>query len=237
MRMTRSDLSIGILSWGQHDTLVHTLESYKKNGLLKGVGQKFIFFQEYTDKDGEIAKRFGFDYYASPTNLGIARGYREMLDRVSKPYYLFLENDWWMPDPYVYRHDIEDGLEFLSTGEADVVRYRHRRYPGNPLWTLQFQGRELTRPEHLLDSVHWLVSPEQEFPDYIKSPREGWYKTSSRYANWTNNPHMVRTDWLRRTLAPRLGTRDIEKDLQAWWQEQDFSVMQGQGLFTHYRIG
>jgi hypothetical protein len=62
-----------------------------------------------------------------------------------------------------------------------------------------------------------------------------WY-TTSRYANWTNNPTMFRTKFLEKYILPRMGSRDVELDIQQWWQEQNFWVAQGEGLFTHNRL-
>jgi FkbM family methyltransferase len=101
---------------------------------------------------------------------------------------------------------------------------------------MQFKGNELSKPEHLLDCVHWLTDPDKKFPQYIKSIVPGWYITSAQYANWTNNPHMIRTDWANDVLLPRLGDKDIELSLQKWWGKTAFVVAQGEGLFTHDRL-
>lgn len=231
-------LTIGILSWGAHNTLKNTLESYKKHGLLELAAQRFIFFQEKSIADIEIAHEYGFDAYGSHTNLGIAGGYRAMLGYVTEPYYLFLENDWAIiEEPYALQRQISGGILFTGSGLADVVRYRHRRHPGNPLWTAQFQGNEMSRPEHLLDCLHWRENPDLDFPGAIFKGTHGWYGTLAAYANWTNNPHMVRAKWAREVLLPRLGDRDIELDLQEWWKTTGFVVAQGDGLFTHWRLG
>lgn len=237
--MTKLPLSIGILSWGQQKTLRNTLQSYKDFGLLDMAAQVFVFFQEWSNADIKVADEFGLEFAVSRTNLGIAGGYRAMLSQVEQPYYLFLENDWLLTAPPFFA--LEDGVKMLEHPSiADIVRYRSREFPGAPLWTMQFQGRELARPEHLLDCIHWTENPAESFPYYIERlkicPHE-WYRTRAKYANWTNNPHMARTEWLKEVIAPRLGERDIELDLQSWWQEQNYRVVQGNGLFTHWRIG
>lgn len=234
-------LAIGILSWGQHKTLRNTLDSYVANGLLEKAAQVFIFFQEMSDQDFKISEEYGIEAIGAVTNLGIAEGYRSMLEHVDQTFYLFLENDWVhiSKDSLRNKHQIEEGIELLST-DISVVRYRSTAVPGNPLWTAQFQGNELSRPEHLLDSAYWINDPSNVFPSYIQRRKvhvHPWYYTFSRYANWTNNPHMVQTHWAKEVLEPKLGDKDIEKDLQNWWQKQKFAVAQGEGLFTHWRIG
>jgi len=236
--MDQLPLTVGILSWGQHKTLMNTINSYYERGLANKPEQIFIFFQEMTNADEELAELVDFDHYGADTNLGIAGGYAAMLEHVEQPNYLFLENDWVLTeDLWSGNTAIEDGIGFLEDDIADVVRYRSKRNPGNPLWTRQFQDRELTRPEHLMDSIHWIDNPSASFPEFITQIDHDWYRTTASFANWTNNPHMAKTEWLRQNILPRLGNRDIELDLQHWWQAQDFQVAQGSGLFTHYRIG
>ena len=231
-------LTIGVLSWGAHNTLINTLESYKFRGLDKLADQRIIWFQEMSPVDIEIAKAYDYEYAGSPDNIGIAGGYRELVERATGSLFLFLENDWELiENPHI---QIAVGAACLSTCATDVVRYRHRLNPGHPLWTSQFRGNEMSRPEHLLDSVHWEEHPEKFVTDYGYHPIEslpmGWYITDSRFANWTNNPTMFRTSWIK-NLSNRFGGADVERDLQTWWQEQPFNIMQGDGLFTHNRIG
>jgi hypothetical protein len=231
-------LTIGILSWGAHDTLKHTLDTYQHWGLLEQAERKIIFFQQMDmENDLWFADHYGLEWIGAESNIGIAAGYRTMLNTVETPLYLFLENDWAIMSPPV--QGIADQLLNASTdinlGFADIVRFRSRYQPGNPLWTRQFEGSELSRPEHLLDCVHWIEHPDLKFPEQIDFNGE-LYQTTSRFANWTNNPHMASTSWLKSEIAPRIGDRDIELDLQEWWQEQDFIVAQGEGIFTHYRI-
>ena len=227
-------LTIGVLSWGAHYTLRNTLESYRFWGLDKLADQKIIWFQEISEEDIMIAQMYGWDYDGSSTNIGIAGGYKELVARATGSLFLFLENDWRLiQNPEI---QIITGAVLLEAGATDVVRYRSRKYPGNPLWTLQFKGNELSRPEHLLDCLHWEEHPEK-FPQIHKLPY-GWYRTDARYANWTNNPTMFRTDLLKSIVLTSLWNGDGEKSIQGFWQEQSqIKVMQGDGLFEHYRIG
>lgn len=227
------DLTIGILSWKSPVTLKSTLTSYKDSGLLNAAGQIFIYFNEISTRDIEIANEFKIPYYGSGKNLGIAGGYREMLKIVAKPYYLFLENDWKiLPENYhLVIPQLKEGLKLLAK-DVDIVRFRSRTEPGQPLWSMQFKGKELSSPKTLLDAIHWTANPEKDFAPYIKSPLKGWYTASAKNANWTNNPHMVKTGWAKKELIPHLRA-DIELATATWWPKTDFTVAQGQGLFTH----
>lgn len=227
-------LTIGILSWNAHKTLLNTLKSYKLFGLDKLADQKIIFFQQMKKADIEIAENHGYEYIGSPNNIGIAAAYKELVEHTTSDLFLFLENDWLLLE--AAKEKITDGETILEMREADVVRYRHRKHHGHPLWTLQFQGCELDHPTHLLDAIHWTESPEN-----FEGIRKGYlqyYYAKATHANWTNNPTMFRTHFLKTYILPRIGTRDAEIDLQEWWEQQDWiTVAQGEGLFTHKRIG
>lgn len=231
-------LTIGILSWGAHKTLNNTLNSYLNAGLLDHATQVFIFFQEISVKDQDVAHKFNLKFFGSETNLGIAGGYREMLKYAKQPNYLFLENDWQIhKDPNTSVYDsLHDAVEILTNHKANVVKLRSRVCPGEPLWTAKFKGKELSRPEHLLSCLHWTADPAKSFPKYIQKIAPSWYSASAQFANWTNNPHMIQTSWAKKVLLPRLGQRDIELDLQKWWQKSNHIVAQGEGLFTHQRL-
>lgn len=226
-------MTLAILSWGAHRTLVNTLESYRTFGIDDP--EKIIWFQEITETDKRIAAKYGFKAYGSDKNIGIAQAYKNLVEKATGDTFLFLENDWMALES---GDRLKYGLELLYSGVVDVVRFRHRRFPGAPLWTTQYQGTELEKPEFLLDAIHWTNEPEKKFAGYINQEDNGFYSTHSRFANWTNNPTMFKTEFLIDNILPRIGRRDIEVDLQEWWREQLFIVAQDNvGIFTHKRIG
>lgn len=236
-------MTVAILSWAAHETLLNTLESYAKFNLADD--ERIIYFQEISSKDKEIAHRYGYQWLGSDTNIGIAGAYAELVKHATGEFFLFLENDWELIRKP--RAELDAAKVLLHGRLADVVRLRHRIHPGAPLWTVQFKDREMDRPTHLLDSVHW-SDPAQKFPALVRkygvalrtgldeNIQEIFWHTDAQHANWTNNPTMFRTEWLRETIVPKLGTRDVELDLQPWWEHQDFRVAQGEGLFTHKRL-
>lgn len=234
-------LTIAILSWGSHRTLINTLNSYEVFGLHEIADQRVIFFQEQSSTDEEIARKYNYDSIGDKKNIGIPEAYRRLVEYATGDFFLFLENDWQLLDHA--GPQIAHGTQLLTTHVADIVRYRHRKYPGAPLWTLQFKGIEGTRPEHLLDSIHW-TDPDRfnlvsrvEVSDLVFGSST-WFLAPSSRANWTNNPHMAKTQWIADKVVPHLGHSDIEKDLQGWWEQQhDITVGQSDGLFTHNRVG
>lgn len=230
-------LTVAVLSWGAHETLLNSLESYKIKGLLNRADQLLIFFQEVTEADEWIAQQYGFDYIGSPTNIGIAGGYKRLLEETTSDLFLFLENDWEITTYKDYVSPIlEQAITFVENNKVDVARLRSRHKYGYPLWTLQFEGHEMDKPTHLLDSVHWMVDPRNIFIKNIASWQYPFYVTTAKHANWTNNPTISRKEFLLKHIYPRLGG-DIERNIQDWWETQTFKVGQGEGLFTHNRIG
>ena len=232
-------LTVAVLSWGSENTLYNTLKSFAYHGLA--AEQRIALLQEGTPFQEGICREFKFQPISYPINVGIARGYKILLEQATAPNFLFLENDWEL---LRYPHDqLETGMHLLATHAIDIARFRHRTNPGNPLWTRQFEGQEYVRPSHLLDSIHWTDPdkfPEISTVDFSTESGESklrWYITNATYANWTNNPHMGRTGWLRERVAPRLGDKDLEVDIQGWWEQQSMiRVGQSEGLFTHNRL-
>lgn len=227
-------MTIAVLSWGARKTLRNTLNSYKSLGLNELDDERIIFFQEITDEDRKIAGEYGYQAEGSPINVGIANGYKSLVAHATGDLFLFLENDWELiENPRI----LFDAGERLRNLVVDVVKLRHRTNPGAPLWSRIYEGNELSDrgQRFLLDSLHWSQDP-RTFLGLIDKQEE-WYITTSQFANWTNNPTMFRTEWLREQIIPRMGTIDVEIDIQPWWEQQKFIVAQHEvGLFTHSRL-
>lgn len=229
-------MTIGILSWKSPKTLINTLGSYRQYGLDKLDTEKVIFFQEISAEDIAIAKDYEYDFMGSRQNLGIAAAYKLMVEDAGGDLFLFLENDWrLLNDP---THEFTMATDLLQNGLLDVVRFRSTTDHGWPLWSRQWAGSELDHLPYLFDSMYWRDHPEYDFPDYIKTIGVGQTirYTKARYANWTNNPTMFRTEWWLENIGPRIFEGDLEKAIQPWWEQQDFLVGQRHGLFIHERL-
>lgn len=255
-------MTVGILSWGATKTLISTLDSYLNHGLFQTDDDVIIFFQQMSELDERIAKSRNIDYFGATENVGIPEGYKRLVERSTGEFFLFLENDWLLLEPpHVH---LGQAKHLLEEGEADIIKLRSRYDPGNPLWTRQYEFNEENKFTHLLDSVHWRERPDRVFPDKIQrrvmhsmdtteplwpnpDPKkelnkpEGikddeWFITSSKYANWSNNPHIAKTSFIKENVLPHIGNRDLELDIQGWWEQQDFKVAQGNGLFKHWRL-
>jgi hypothetical protein len=238
--MQQLPISICILSWKSGKTLANTLKSYQKNGLLNLSNDICILFQELSKEDEKLAKKFGVKFIGLNENIGIGKGIVKLFENAKYDKVLFLEHDWELiENSEITQKRLEEGLYFLDKG-FDIVRYRSRKNPGHPLYSMVHKGNELdyyddwhqcTSP-HLLESLHWL-DPAENFPDKIQKEGE-YFTTTSRWANWTNNPFLINKEFYFKNIIPFLGEGvQLEKNIAAWWVQQNFKIAQGEGLFTH----
>lgn len=233
--------SIGILAWKSGKTLHNTLRSYQRNGLLELCDDITILFQEASEEDARLARRFGIPHIGLKENIGIGRGIEMLAKNAKYDHFLFLEHDWELVENKdKTERQLNEGLELLSKG-FDVVKYRSRSKPGIPLYSSAYKGRELdyyddwhkvTSP-HLLESLHWL-DPAEAFPDKI-TKRGAFFTTTSRWANWSNNPFLIHKNFYLEKLVPFSGEGvHFEKNIAPWWVQQQFKIAQGEGLFMHH---
>jgi hypothetical protein len=238
--MDKLPISIGILSWHSGQVLVDTLTTYHNNGLFDIVNDVTILFQEATMQDVEIARHFGLDFIALQNNIGIGKGFIRLTENAQSDNVMVLEHDWNLIENTETTYDrLQSGLELLS-GSVDVVRYRHRKNPGNPHFSFKYIGKELTyyddeigcQSPHLLDSVHW-CDPKESFPEYIGQFGD-YFLTNSRYGNWTNNPCLYKKQFYLDIVRPFAGEGiALEGNISKWWAQQNYGVAHGEGLFMH----
>jgi hypothetical protein len=239
--MDKLPISVGILAWNSGQTLIDTLETYKENGLFDIVNDVTIFFQEFTDFDKEIAEKFQIPAIGIKENVGIGKAFTFLANIAKSENVLLLEHDWQLIEPIeIVRERLISGIKLLDS-DVQCVRYRHRKHPGYPHFSFQYIGRELdyydkeiecTSP-HLLDSIHWLENPDEKFFGYISKYKD-YYVSTSRYANWTNNPCMYKKEFYIKIVPEFAGEYiDLEGNISKWWARQSFRVAHGEGLFKH----
>lgn len=242
--MEKLPLSIGILSWKSGQTLVNTLQTYFDREFLHQVNDVCILFQEISEQDKQIAKHFNIPYIGFSHNVGIGQGFIQLTEQAKTDNVMVLEHDWKLiEDRDVTLDRVKSGIELLDNGYS-CVRYRHRKEPGHPHFSFQYQGRELdyydkeievTSP-HLLDSVHW-CDPFEKFPQHIGKEGE-YFTTTSRYGNWTNNPCLYKKDFYLDTVKQFAGEGiALEGNISKWWAKQTYKVAHGEGLFKHIDEG
>jgi hypothetical protein len=238
--MEKLPISIGILAWKSSQTLIDTLLTYYKNGLLDIVNDITILFQEVSDEDYQISKHFGINLIGLTTNIGIGKGFLKLTNNAETENILVLEHDWKLIENKEITFDrLKSGIELLNNG-YNCIRYRHRTDPGFPHFSFKHIGNELnyyddelecTSP-HLLDSIHWL-NPSESFPDKIQNEGE-YFITTSRWGNWTNNPCLYKKQFYLDTVSNFAGDGiALEGNISRWWAKQNYKVAHGEGLFKH----
>lgn len=239
------DLSIGILSYNSPKTLTKTLESYKSNGLLNLVREKLLYVQpsENSHELIDIGIRYGFnssEIFLAQSNDWIGPAFKYMSENFNSETILLLEDDFELIESLqTTKNILESGVNLLNDGEVDCVRLRSRYNPGDPLYSSHIKGNETNHSTHLAECVHWRENPDTDFPNYCKKISDDplWYKFSSKYANFTNNPCIYRRSFYRVHIASNFcGKGNIEDVATEWWSERNFKVISGNGLFKHDRI-
>lgn len=228
-------LGIGFLDWHGERTAKNSVNSYLLNGLFEICDQTIYFGQEGGTFSNSDCLKYGFtDRIESDVNVGIANALMQMLETCETEYFIFLENDWELiTEKEVTKARLYDAMDILD--QVECVRLRHRMHPGEPLYTKQFQGNELASPKHLIDCLHWRINPEKEFNQFHLI--DGFHVASCAYANYTNNPCMYHTQFLRDSIIPKLTSgSNAEDDLNNWWPEQFWLVAASDGLFSHNRM-
>lgn len=241
--MQKLSLSICILSWKSKKSIANTLLSYQKNGLLDLSDDIVILFQECSSGDKKIAEKFGIKHIDLRENIGIGKGISKLIENAKYKTVLFLEHDWELiENQQKLFSQLEDGMKMLENG-YDIIRYRSRKNPGYPVHSMRNKGNELdyydtwhkvTSPQ-LLESLYWL-DPAESFPDKIQKSGE-FFVTTSRWANWTNNPFLLKKDFFQKNIAEiAMKSAHFERDIAEWWVQQNFKIAQGEGLFMHNDI-
>jgi len=242
--MSKLPISVGILSWKAPQTLFQTLTSYNEHNFLQHVNDVCILFNEVSNEDKKVADVFNIPYIGKENNIGIGKGFLELIKQSKTNNILILENDWQLIENLeITLKKLQSGLDLLSNG-INVVRYRHRTNPGYPLFSLVHKDNELNyyddwsqlKSPHLLDAIHWTKEPEVKFKGLIDKKDE-YFITTSRYGNWTNNPCLYKKDFYLNNIKPFMGEgEDLERKIAYWWPRQNFKVAHGDGLFTHKDI-
>ncbi len=240
--MEKLPISVGVLAWHSGQTLIDTLSSYHNNGLLSIVKEVTILFQEITDEDRQIANYFSLPYIGLSKNVGIGKAFIKLTEKAEADSVLLLEHDWLLVENQETTYNrLKSGLDLLNSG-FNSIKYRHRKQPGYPLYTqTPYQGSELNHYDkeidlispHLLDSIHWLSNPDEQFADKIQKQGD-YFITTSRWGNWTNNPCLFKKQFYIDNVSPFVGDGiELEGNIGGWWARQNFRVAQGEGLFMH----
>lgn len=148
-------------------------------------------------------------------------------------------------DKFDRRQRYEKYYQLEQPLTADDSAAHPPRRPTNPL---QRVFEDLRRPSLRGCALFAEEQPHLRHPSCIRLSENGNWLTTSRVHNWSNNCLLVKADFMRDVIIPRVeahpapstlnGHQDIEAavKLDGWWQNLDIAMGQAEpGPLTHAR--
>uniref|UniRef100_A0A0G4FLP0 Uncharacterized protein n=1 Tax=Chromera velia CCMP2878 TaxID=1169474 RepID=A0A0G4FLP0_9ALVE len=254
--------------------LSRRMEGRSVNGLLSQIPEMFIFFNNQTEAMlertnaffSEVSKlyssdtKFNFRLMGSEKNENILKPFNWMVGNATNPYFLFLEKDFKLIEPWTcVTEQLELGKVLLSEDKAQVVRYRHRQRPGHPLWTYETLNMlDMNRQPNLLCTEFWMLpDPVSAYPGKFWKCDENISPTALCVSSFdccqTNNPHLFLIDWWKKEYIPKFEEErkaraegnppsccDPDENVELWfnwadetWRSGKWTVALLEGLFRH----
>lgn len=257
----------------------HAAQSWHNSGLLSYAAHRLVFLQEWAhasetmsptkhwdtldQRISGLEREFDFSVIGSKQQVGIGRAMVRLVTLAASmqgvQHVLFLEEDFVVNDRVdktSLAHLLETSQQLLRSGTADIVKLRHRRYPGEPFFSKVWQGHEhemftketpFVSNHTLLDTMHWILDPALYFTGDrirhcdIKNPthKQDWFCAFSTHAGWTNNPFLIQPSFFLENIAPSAladWVGSIEGAINNsphLWDDKCFVIAQGDGIFTH----
>ncbi len=235
----RGDVTIGILSWDAYKTLENTLSSYKKNNLFKYV-TPFLYFQELSERDKEMAKKYKIPFIGSKENTGVKGAFQEMVRHTKSKYFIFAEQDFELVQgPETIQKVLEDCIRLVEEDGVDYIRLRDKENPGKPLFSKSATAR--LKAKYKLENIHWVPDLMKKYPGALthKFYNYDWYMCGEEDNFWSNNIFFAKTRWLREKV---LGVLEKDKAKDKMMEQtlmhklKDYTLATGPGLFSHKRL-
>jgi hypothetical protein len=204
------NITIAYLSWHRENILEQTLKSHKDNGLFDLITNKVILFQEITNLDVEIAKKFNIDYIGEKDNIGILSAFVKLLNNCKTEYFIFSENDWKLVHDKDYtKKVIDDCLDILKENKASIIRLRSKNNPGQPYSSLDewmffnWINKNINNFPWKSESLSW-IPPNVYTPGTFESINKNfkWDITNFTHQEWSNNIFIAKTSFLKETILP-----------------------------------
>lgn len=258
-------ITIGYLSWKRNSILEQTLRSHMENGLFDLIPpeNRTIFFQEISPQDRNTANKYSLNILGNKENIGILNAFIELVQNCKTKYFIFCENDWLLiENKDLCRNILEDCIKILNNNEKSVIKLRHLKNPGVPLYSRPNDVNEwLTENYHgcpyKLESLCWLDEPNKYYNSGVLNEIQynyKWYSTTFEHQRWSNNIFIANTEFLKNIIKPMLinfkntdkylGLEDIlinynkilgkNEQLDKYINEfKTLKIIAGKGLFTH----
>jgi hypothetical protein len=259
------NITIGYLSWKRHNVLNQTLKSHQDNGLFDLIKKenRIIFFQEIDLADTKIACKYNCSCIGNKKNIGILNAFIELVANCKTEYFIFCENDFILvEDKNTVEKTFEDSIKILSSNKADIIRLRHTKNPGDPLYSKpanyeHWIHQDQKKFPYKLESIHWLKNPNQFYNNLFEEYNGNykWYITTIEHQKWSNNIFLCKTSYLKNIVIPLInhfvnknnkysGLEDVltnykkyisnDKNLNKLIESySNTKIASGEGLFSH----
>lgn len=196
-------------------------------------------------------------------NVGILNAFIELVNNCKTEYLIFCENDFMLnEDKNTVEKTFVDSIKIMSNNKADIIRLRHTKNPGEPLYSRPENYEDWLQQDqkkfpYKLESMSWLKNPNQ-FYDNLFEEYDGnykWYITTIEHQNWSNNIFLCKTSYLKNIVIPLIkyfvnendkysGLEDVltnykkyignDKNLNKLIENfANTKIASGEGLFTH----
>tara|TARA_B100000073_G_scaffold347263_1_gene361059 strand:- start:1229 stop:2029 length:801 start_codon:yes stop_codon:yes gene_type:complete len=260
-----NEITIGYLSWKRRNILEQTLQSHQENGLFDILKpqNRIIFFQEISQQDINIAKTYELNILGNEENIGILNAFIELVKNCKTKYFIFCENDWLLIENKKMCEDVlNDCIQLLNKDQKNVIKLRHIKNPGNPLYSHPSNVHEWLNGKYhgfpyKLESLSWLDDPNKYYKSGVLNEiqyKYKWYSTTLEHQRWSNNIFIANTKFLKNTMVPMitnfkdthkyLGLENIlinyhsilgkNEQIDKYINEyKTLKVVAGMGLFTH----
>ncbi len=119
------NIGLGILSYKAHDTLKKTLSSLEQQNVRSFFDVSVIYFNDFCDKDKEIANSFSYRAVGGP-NIGFT-AQQQLSEHLDADYIVLIQNDCPLIENLLeLKKQLTKAIELLEAGQIDLMRLRHR---------------------------------------------------------------------------------------------------------------
>lgn len=254
----KSSIGCCIMSWKSPKTLAATLATYKACNLFSYVDRVLVLFQEISQQDKDIAKKFEINYIETKKNIGIYGGMKLLAESVGTNYVLMLENDCTLIEPeeqVSYQLALAKGR--LQNNLVNVYRLRHRNNPGdkfdivrkykkyhldkNEQFNLYKYILRTIRPNKYKKLIGTAVYVHENpqgylYDQYIKRQAQGDFIIDSEVLPWTNQSVLCNRKWFLNEILEYVKKYPSSRTAYGF-QDVEKSLNCNWWRNQHYKIG
>ena len=220
-----NEITIGYLSWKRHNILKQTLKSHQENGLFDIIKpqNRIIFFQEISQRDKNIAKKYELNILGNKENIGILNAFIELVKNCKTKYFIFCENDFLLlKNDYEISKTLNDVCKILENNPYAQIKLSNYKNPGflyikgGTEWLKQDQSDFGFKVE----SLSWIPNPKEFYPNVnILNYNYEWFQFKSQDQKWSNHIYACNTNYLKEIIVHLLKhNRDNNKELNIKYQ-------------------